>query len=231
VSRKGWQIYPFVEWGGSTPTSERGSSDTQKTILEIDESGSTSMTSDLAMHDPSAGLEFLAGQCMGIRCDVYREKSSVAVRALDVRRPIIGLCTFLEGEGGGAPFVDFCESHLDAKLIVSACRGEVFIFETPSHTILRINNFDFHACCIECALTYERTHSQTFAQSDIQRLCDFDQRHNDYFSRHALAHNVRSCVYVCTCVHSIVCLCMQASTIHSHATRPASAAQVAKSQT
>ena len=148
----------------------------------------------------------------------------MAVRALDVRRPMIGLCPFLEGEGGGAPFVDFCESHLDAKLIVSACRGEVFIFETPSHTILRINNFDFHACCIECALTYERTHSQTFAQSDIQRLCDFDQRHNDYFSRHALAHNVRSCVYVCTCVHSIVCLCMQASTIHSHAIRPASAA-------
>ena len=212
MSRKGRQrqgkVDSLVEWGGSTPTSERGGSGTQKIILEIDESGSTGMTSSLAMHDPSAGLEFLIGRCMGIRCDMYSLKSSVAVRALDVRRPIIGLCTFLEGEGGGSPFVDFRKSHLGAKLIVSACRGEVFRLETPSHTIFRINNFDFHACCIDALMRHRRT-QQTCTLSDVESVC-VTNRHNDYFSRHAFArlHSLMCVCYMC----SFICLSLHAST-------------------
>ena len=195
---------------------------------KIVEGESTCMRSKVMAQDPSAGKAILIS-CVSIAVKLFSLEPSSAVRALDVRRPITGLCTLLEGEGGSLAFGGSDNFIVDLKFTLSACRGEVCIYMSPILAISRINNFVFHACCIEYALTYERTHMQTYTQSDsVECLLVIQLIGTMIISAdmHSLVIT-RSCAHVCTSVHSIVCLCMQASTIHARDSNRF-AAQVAK---
>ena len=169
---------------------------------EIVEGESTCTMSDAIAQDPSAGKAILYS-CVSVTLKLYSGEPSSAVRALDVRRPITGLCTLLEGEGGGLTFGGSCDFSVDFKFAISACRGEVCIYASPFLTISRINNFIFE-CCIVITKTCERADAHMQSDMSDMQYHNFDPTQHSPFHRVG-AHSLTMFAHAYAFVHSVMC--------------------------
>ena len=181
---------------------KRGSLSRRRLFGEVVERKSTCPSSELEVHDSSAGSrQYLV-------CTMARFIPSVRHRLLfEGTTPLPDLWLSLEGRQCSSLRVS--RINRNAEFALSACRGEVCIYMTPTLMIIsRINNFDFCVLFRLCIDDIERTLMQTYVQSYITRSCDFVSRYND--SRHVLVRDAHSHIHVCTCVHSFVCQSMHA---------------------